>query len=189
MVSIPPPSPFGIAMVEWFLITKFSTLDQMEAFFSLSLLFAFTPPTLTPIRDIKFCRIRRNLIFARFQMPLHHQQSTTHCVLIGKSTEQQEKWARGRERKRVNDCTMGNIGPCKKAKNSGSDGKFCSSHLKLNFLTRRISFSPPPPSRRTHTHTQSYRRKVSNASEREREREREKRKENCSITLSIFPAE
>lgn len=37
MVSIPPPSPFGIAMVEWFLITKFSTLDQMEVFFSLSL--------------------------------------------------------------------------------------------------------------------------------------------------------
>lgn len=154
MVSIPPPSPFGIAMVEWFLITKFSTLDQMEVFFhSRSLLFAFTPPTLTPIRDIKFCRIRRNLIFARFQMPLHHQQSTTHCVLIGKSTEQQEKWARGRERKRVNDCTMGNIGPCKEAKNSGSDGKFCSSHLKLNFLTRRISFaSTSPIPSHTHAH-------------------------------------
>lgn len=72
---------------EKFLITNSLRLIKQK-FFLFPI--AQRPPLVTHW-DIKFYRIRRNLIFARFQMPLHHQQSTTHCELIGKSTQGDEK--------------------------------------------------------------------------------------------------
>lgn len=72
-------------------------------------------------------------------MPLHHQQSTTHCELIGKSTQEKKVLKRAHDEKSLQSF-------------ENSKGKFrfyehwtfCSSHLKLNFLTR------------THTHTHIF---------------------------------
>jgi hypothetical protein len=77
-----------IAMVNIFNY-EFSSLDQIE---NGKCFTHFPAPHLNSIahRDKTFCRIRWNLIFARFQMPLHHQQSTTHCELIGKRHTRRE---------------------------------------------------------------------------------------------------